>query len=209
MPDQTADLPMFVLGTSSKYRANILKEHGIHPIGYVSPDIDERGLEGRPTTPADLPVFIANAKMDALIKTGTSRFGDNILVTCDQVVGFDGAIREKPSGEKQARDFLKSYDLEHPVVTYTAIVVYNPQLKRRVKGLDIAEQYLRPIDEATIDKLIAKGDVLHTSGAFMVDEPMIEPFLDRRKGDIDSIVGMPVALFTKLLIDASKPKPAQ
>lgn len=202
-----ADFPLFVLGTSSKYRANILKENGIYPIGYISPDIDERNLDGRPETPADLPVFIANAKMDALIKSGTSRFGDNVLVTCDQVLGFDGQIREKPVNEQQAREFLSSYDLEHPVVTYSAIVAYNPVLKRKVHGLDIARQYLRPLDDITIDKLIEKGDVLHTSGAFMIDDPLIEPFLDKREGDVDSIIGMPVNLFKKLVIDVTKPKP--
>ena len=34
----------------------------------------------------------------------------------------------------------------------------------------------------------------------MVDEPLLEPYLDRREGELDSIIGLPITL-TKSLIE--------
>ena len=50
-----------------------------------------------------------------------------------------------------------------------------------------------------VDQLLAKGDVYHCCGGFLIDDPLIEPYLDKREGDEDSIIGLPMRLVNSLL----------
>ena len=65
--------------------------------------------------------------------------------------------------------------------------------------MDIARQWFTPIPADVVSKVIAKGDILHCAGGFMVDDPDFHPYLAKREGDEDSIMGMPVALMRSLL----------
>ena len=66
----------------------------------MSPDIDEKAIRSK--NPEDLVMAIANAKADALV----SKIKEPaILITSDQVVLCKDKIREKPVGEKEAREF--------------------------------------------------------------------------------------------------------
>ena len=48
-------------------------------------------------------------------------------------------------------------------------------------------------------QVIAKGDIMHCCGGFMVDEPLFLPYLSTRVGAEDSIIGMPLELTVRLL----------
>ena len=68
------------------------------------PDIDEKTI--RLDNPRELVMAIAHAKTDALlakIKEPT------ILIVSDQVVLYEGEVREKPIDELEAREFVRSY----------------------------------------------------------------------------------------------------
>lgn len=49
-----------------------------------------------------------------------------------------------------------------------------------------------------VTALLAKGDVFHCCGGFLIDDPLLEPYLDRREGDADSIMGLPMVLTKSL-----------
>ena len=71
-------------------------------------------------------------------------------------------------------------------------------------GTDIAKQHFTPIPDTLVDALIAKGDILHCAGGFMIDDPLVIPFLAAREGSEDSIIGMPIALTMALLSEAQQ-----
>ena len=90
----------------------MLKEAGID-FEAMAADIDEKsvtaGFPDRNTAdPSVLTVAIAKAKANVLIDqlVAATSVGEIILITCDQVVSYQGQIREKPLSDSLCRDFL-------------------------------------------------------------------------------------------------------
>ncbi|KAL8267664.1 hypothetical protein R6Q59_001462 [Mikania micrantha] len=124
-----------ILGSSSIARRKILAEMG-YEFTLMSADIDEKAI--RTAKPEDLVMALAKAKADAIVSkfqtiddqedmkssiliasdiaNGTPKLhiGEEkdaepaLLITCDQVVVYEGMIREKPSGGEEARQFIKN-----------------------------------------------------------------------------------------------------
>ena len=65
--------------------------------------------------------------------------------------------------------------------------------------VDIAKQYFDSIPESVIMDLIQEGDVMHCCGGFLIDSPLIQPYLKSREGTQDSIMGLPIHLLRNLL----------
>lgn len=112
-----------ILGSSSRFRQEMLSQMG-YQFSIVSPDIDEKAI--RDADPHKLVMAIALAKAEAIL----SKIQEPVIViTADQVVTFKGEIREKPTSEKEARNFLSSYG-ESPIETINAVVVTNSKTNR-------------------------------------------------------------------------------
>jgi septum formation protein len=107
-------------------------------------------------------------------------------------------LREKPESEEQAREYLTSYG-DRPAQTNTAVVVTNTQTKKQAEGLDIARVFFREIPSDVIDQLIAGGLVMKTSGGFIIEHPLINPYIERIEGEESSITGLPLTLTNRLM----------
>ncbi|KAJ3372211.1 hypothetical protein GGF31_002069 [Allomyces arbusculus] len=210
-------LPLtLVLGSTSRARRALLAslippthEDRIKIKFTAPPDsLDERAVaaDHRAAHRAhDLTLAVAHAKADALLNDPSPAMkvetGAAILLTADQVTVCDGKVREKPEDEQEARGYLAAYSAGEPATTVTAVVATNLHTRKRVAGIDVATQHWRgPFLVSVVDAVIAKGDVMHCCGGFMIDEPLLVPYLGQRDGDGDSIMGMPLAL-TKALIE--------
>ena len=108
--------PEFILGSQSASRKVILKAAGAS-FSTMPPNIDEKAIGDRLTDdPRQLVQAIATAKADALVKmmaakdpSGLTQGLGLVLLTSDQVVTYEGAIREKPADAAEARRFVDSY----------------------------------------------------------------------------------------------------
>lgn len=208
-----------MLGSSSKFRAQLIA--GALPDGYVltpqqfSPDIDEKAIR-RPEA-RDLVLAIAHAKADRLIEMlnaqqqADSSDGEpaeavdpDLFICADQVIQFRDEIREKPVDESQAKAHLQSYGNESvPAVCVSGLVVVNRRTGKRVCGVDIAIQHFERIPDSVADALIAKGDIMYCAGSFVAEDTLLQPFLGKRTGEIESVQGMPIALTRELLREAT------
>eukprot|EP00050_Salpingoeca_kvevrii_P009901 m.5426 g.5426 ORF g.5426 m.5426 type:complete len:208 (-) comp2512_c0_seq2:165-788(-) len=192
-----------VLGSESKWRRGLLRDAGL-VFECCAADIDEKavtaGFPDRKTAdPTALTLAIANAKADALC----NRFAETetLLITSDQVVVYEGCIREKPESEDVCRAYLASYQ-SAPAQTVTAVVVTNTRNGQRWSRVDVAQQHFKPIPREIVDQVIAKGDIMYCAGGFMIDEPLFEPYLGERIGSESSIIGMPLEVTMALLEQA-------
>ncbi|KAJ3348149.1 hypothetical protein GGF32_006381 [Allomyces javanicus] len=210
-------LPLtLVLGSTSRARRALLASL-IPPthtdrikIEFTAPpdSLDERAVaaDHRAAHRAhELTLAVAHAKADALLISATlaqpAEVGTTILLTADQVTVCADKVREKPEDEQEARGYLAAYSAGEPAMTVTAVVATDLHTKKRVAGIDVATQHWRgPFLANVVDAVVAKGDVMHCCGGFMIDEPLLVPYLGPRDGDGDSIMGMPLAL-TKSLIE--------
>ncbi|KAK7851265.1 uncharacterized protein LOC112029510 isoform X2 [Quercus suber] len=134
--------------------------------------------------------------------------GDNVkdaeptlLVTCDQVVVYEGAVREKPSSKEEARQFLKDYSGSH-AATVGSVLVTNLKTGFRKGDWDRVEIYFHTIPDETIEKLIEEGTVLYVAGGLIIEHPLILPFVKQVVGTTDSVMGLPKALTEKLIKEA-------
>lgn len=183
-----------VLGSSSKGRQSVLKEAG-YGFEVVTADIEEEAILG--SDPIRLALRVAHAKADALLGRITE---PALLITADQVVVCDGAIRGKPKDADQAREFIRSY-ARHPLETVSAVVVTDVATRKRAGGVDVARIHFRPIPEEVIEEAIAIGRVLECAGAMRNEDPPLRAFVSRLEGTEDSTSGLPLALLGRLMHD--------
>lgn len=181
-----------ILGSKSVGRYEVLKSSGLRFEVMVS-DINEESI--RSDNFELLPLLIAREKTKALlpkIKTAA------ILITSDQVVVCNGQLREKPKDENEARVWLKSY-AKYTSKAITSVVVTNTKTGKSAEGVDIVKVHFRKIPNDVIEKLIKKGRILQTAGACAGEDPLLNPYIKKLEGDLDSLTGLPMKLTEKLM----------
>jgi len=142
-----------------------------------------------------LTLALAHAKADALLPQIHQAA---LLITSDQVVVWQGTIREKPEHADKAHAFLRSY-AEAPAETVTAVVVTNTATGVRRQGVDLARVWFRRIPEAVIDQVIAQGEIFSYAGGFSITDPLLAAYIERVEGSTDSVIGLPKALTQRLI----------
>ncbi|MCX6740378.1 MAG: Maf family protein [Candidatus Parcubacteria bacterium] len=189
------NLPI-ILGSQSQWRQGIMRQLG-WPFTVMTADIDEKQI--RDDTPEKMVVAIAKAKAEAIFPKVKE---PSILITADQVVRCNGEIREKPIDAKQAREFWKSYK-EYPVETISSIVVTNTGNGKTASGVDLAKIFYKVIPPAVIEDMITRGRIFTAAGGFLLEDPLINDYIDHIEGAKDSINGLPIALLEKLIDEVS------
>jgi septum formation protein len=80
-----------------------------------------------------------------------------------------------------------------------AVVIHNTENGKTESGVDIATVHFRDISDSTIDELIQKGDIMHCAGGFTIEDPLVQPCIDRIEGTMDSIEGLPMHVVEELV----------
>jgi septum formation protein len=189
-----------ILGSTSKWRQEILRSLNVGPFVTMAPDIDEKAI--RHDDPATMVQLIASGKLDALIPLLDADSHDDstlprFVITSDQVIVVDGVVREKPRDVDEARHFLASYTAGKPAECFVGVVVFNTATRERIAATAKATQWFKPITDQAVQALIDQGDVLWCAGGFCV-EHMTE-FELKRDGEIETVRGLPRALTLELL----------
>src|SRR5882724_10153363 len=181
-----------ILGSRSSGRKKILEDAG-YEFEIISADIDEKAI--RSDDYEELPLLIARAKTKALLKKINK---SAILITADQVVVYQGELREKPETKEQARKYLESYN-KYPAQVNTAVVVTNTKTGQQIEALDITKAYFENIPSSVIEKLIQEGKIMNAAGGFIVEHPLLIPYVKHIEGDIKSVTGLPLKLIEDLI----------
>ncbi|CAJ2675596.1 7-methyl-GTP pyrophosphatase isoform X3 [Trifolium pratense] len=189
-----------ILGSSSVARRKILSEMG-YEFTLMTADIDEKSI--RKDTPEELVTALAEAKAEAILQR--LPVGDylkdaepTLLITSDQVVVYEGVIREKPSSKEEARQFLKDYS-GRQAATVGSVLVTNLKTGLRKGGSDRVEIYFNEIPDEIIEKLVDEGITLYVAGGLIIEHPLIFPYVKEVVGTTDSVMGLPKDLTEKLL----------
>ncbi|XP_019421285.1 PREDICTED: maf-like protein DDB_G0281937 isoform X2 [Lupinus angustifolius] len=188
-----------ILGSSSKARKQILSEMG-YEFTILTADIDEQSI--RREKPEDLVVALAEAKADAIIQRLLAEgpleedAPTTLLITADTVVVYQGIIREKPTSEKEAREFVKGYSGSHAAVV-GSVLVTNLATGKRYGGWESAEVYFLEIPDE-----IDEGVTFNVAGGLMLEHPLTLPFVDAVVGSTDTVMGLSKELTEKLILEA-------
>ncbi|XP_042006586.1 7-methyl-GTP pyrophosphatase-like isoform X1 [Salvia splendens] len=225
--DSTANNQEFkiILGSSSVARKKIMADMGFK-FTTMSADIDEKAIRKEKTE--DLVMALAEAKADAIIGKlenlgneekdskptvvisadtvenvqpklhGKDEAEPTLLITCDQVVVYEGMIREKPSSKEEARQFIKGYSGGH-AATVSSVLVTNLSNGSRKGGWDKVEIHFHDIPEEVIEKLIEEALVLNVAGGLIIEHPLVAPYVKEVVGGTDSVMGLPKDLTRRLM----------
>ena len=195
----------FILGSSSATRKAILTEAG-YQYSIFKADLDERAIGDRSCgsyeKASELVLLLGNMKADAILQKLPSSIieTDPILITGDQVVTYNGNILEKPNDLTEARAFVESYGTTNsPCSTVGSIVVTDVKTGIKREGVDITNIYFKKFSNDVIDSLIEEGEVMWCAGALMIEHKLVEPFIEKIEGKIDSVMGLSIDLLQKLL----------
>lgn len=189
-----------ILGSSSLARQRILREAG-YEFEVIAPDIDEKSI--RDPDPVRLTTLLAKAKAKAILSQIKQIKEEAILITSDQVVLHQGAVREKPLSRKEAFEYLETCHLAHEA-TITSVCVTNTKTGKMIAGTDVSMIWFRQIPDNIINDYLDTEDAFSHAGGFDHEHPLLAPFVKEIKGTHDSIAGLPMALTIHLIEEVQK-----
>ena len=105
---------------------------------------------------------------------------------------------EKPLDSAEANTFIKSYGTA-PCSTIGCIVLTDTATGKQVEGIDVSHIYLKLIPDQVINSLIEEGEIFYCAGGLMIEHPMVQPYIEKIDGTLDSVMGLRKSLVNELL----------
>jgi len=182
-----------VLGSQSPARLATLRSAGLDPEVIVS-GVDESVV----TTPdpAALATELAVLKARAVAPRVE---GEALVVGCDSVLAFDGAVHGKPADADEAVRRWRAMRGGSGVL-HTGHCVIDTGSGREVAGHAATVVHFADVSDAEIDAYVATGEPLAVAGAFTVDG-LGGAFVTGIEGDPHTVVGISLPLLREILAD--------
>lgn len=175
---------MIVLGSTSKYRAELLSRLHL-PFEAAKPACDESALPGE--APGALASRLAQTKALSL----KDAYPNAIIIGSDQVAALGDHILGKPGSVSKAREQLQSMRGQS-VVFYTALSVFDTASGNVLNETDQTIATLRALSDEAIERYIAADQPLDCAGSFMVEKLGISLFDRVESTDPTALIGLPL-----------------
>ena len=189
---------MFILGSGSPRRKELLAQIGVVPDEIRAPDIDETPRAHE--LPRDYCKRIVRSKVDALAATDT-----DIVLCADTTVALGRRILGKPDDATEAEGFLRALSgRRHRVITAIAV-----RKGARLWERDVMSAVrMKVLSDNEIKAYIASGDWRGKAGGYGIQGPAaaLIPWIS---GSFSAIVGLPLAETANLLRAAGHPMPGE
>ncbi|GAA2523946.1 nucleoside triphosphate pyrophosphatase [Pilimelia columellifera] len=201
----TNSSPVLVLASASPARHRLLAEAGIDVEVIVSgvdestvPDTDPVSVSG------ELARLKAAAVTDRLRAEGRADGpGRTLVLGCDSVLDFDGAILGKPRDAAEATERWRRMRGRSGVLHtgHSLVDLASGRVVTEVAGTTV---FFADVTDAEIDAYVATGEPLHVAGSFTIDG-LASPFIERIDGDHGTVVGLSMPLLRKMLAELGTP----
>jgi septum formation protein len=191
---------MLVLASASPRRQELLRNAGIS-FTVQAADIDETPLPGES----------AQACAERLAREKASAIAEqrpqDLILGADTVVGVDGVILGKPIDAADAKRMLRVLSgRTHQVITGVCLVKPLADGTSPVAGREsttsseTTQVTMSEIPENDIRDYVATGEPMDKAGAYAI-QGMASRWIPHIEGDYSNVVGLPVALVTRMLKD--------
>jgi septum formation protein len=193
-----AESTRLVLASASPARLATLRSAGLEPEVVVS-GVDESTAEA--PTPARLAVELAAMKAEAVATRlgGPSGPGDALVMGCDSVLEFDGAVHGKPRDADEARARWRAMRGGSGVLHTGHCLVDTASWRRVVREADTVVHFA-DVDDVEIDAYVATGEPLKVAGAFTLDG-LGGAFVRGIEGDPHTVVGIGLPLLREMFAE--------
>jgi septum formation protein len=179
-----------VLASTSPIRLQLLRSAGL-TVEAVAPRVDEETARAALLADGAKPRDIADTLAELKARKVADKRPGELVLGCDQVLEFDGAIFAKPESPTQARDHLrqlrgKSHRLLSAIVAYEdAEPVWRHLAEARLTMHQISDSYLDDYVDRNWDS------ICHSVGGYKIEEEGIRLF-SAISGDHFTILGLPL-----------------
>lgn len=194
-----------VLASASPARLATLRAAGIEPTVIVSEVDEDAVLESARAsaphgdiTPAEAVLLLARAKAEAV---AAAHAPSALVLGCDSMLAFDGAILGKPADAGVARARWRAMTGRTGVLHtgHWLIAADGAATTPHATGATASTVvHFAHLSDAEIDAYVATGEPLHVAGAFTIDG-LGGPFIERIEGDHHNVVGLSLPLLRRLL----------
>jgi nucleoside triphosphate pyrophosphatase len=181
-----------VLASASPARLATLRSAGLEPDVVVS-GVDESQVTT--ADPASLALELAVLKARA-VATGID---DAVVIGCDSVLEFDGAVNGKPTDAGEATARWRAMRGRSGVLHTGHCLVDTRTGTELARSSDTVVHFADVSDEE-IDAYVATGEPLEVAGAFTIDG-FGGAFVSAIEGDHHNVVGVSLPLVRELVLE--------
>jgi septum formation protein len=186
--------PRIVLGSTSRYRAELLRRLTAD-FEQSAPGTDEAPLPGE--LPARRALRLAIAKADA----AASGWNNALVIGSDQVAELDGRILDKPGTVENARAQLAASS-GRDVHFHTALCLLDTRNGHRQTHVDHTRARFRELTAAEITRYVEREQPLDCAGSFKCEGLGISLFDSIDNRDPSALVGLPLIALARMLREA-------
>lgn len=182
-----------ILVSASPRRQELLKIAGI-PFVASPTHIDE-------TLPKDIEphiatLLLANKKLDAFL-LGKKHGAFKWSLASDTLVRLNGLNLGKPKTREEADYFLQQLSGKQHTV-YTAMVIFNKSLNRRVESVDVVSVRFASLSEFDRQWYLESGEWQDVAGGYRL-QGKAQCFIEEIVGTPSTVIGLPLHKLYKML----------
>tara|TARA_Y100000385_G_scaffold166340_1_gene172410 strand:- start:851 stop:1450 length:600 start_codon:yes stop_codon:yes gene_type:complete len=179
-----------ILASSSQVRQELLSKANISFVS-IKPNIDEAEVKSSLLMENYSTRDIADALAELKASKISLKHPNSLVLGCDQVLEFQGALLEKPASKSLAVEQLLKLSGKQHIAFSAAVIFENSQpIWRFVGKTDLfcknnSEKYIRDYVDRNWD------NIKHSVGGYKIEEEGCRLFT-KISGDYFSILGMPL-----------------
>ena len=184
---------MIILASSSPRRQELMSMIGLN---FIIETSGEEEVQPHGLTPAAFVKTLALQKAQPV----ADRYPNDCVIGADTIVYLEGDILGKPHTPEAAKAYLSRMQGKSHVV-FTGVAVLKGG-RADVRHCETTVTFA-PMTEREIDAYVATGEPLDKAGAYGVQGPG-GIFVERVEGNYFNVIGLPLPLLYKMLIDAGE-----
>ena len=179
-----------ILASSSEVRKELLEKSNISFLS-VKPNIDEDAVKSSLFVENYSPRDIADALAELKASKISLKTPDSLVLGCDQILEFEGALLEKPASKDLAMQQLTKISGKKHIAYSAAVIFENSKPIWRFVGK--ADLLLKSNSEEYISDYVSRNwdSIKHSVGGYKIEEEGCRLF-SKINGDYFSILGMPL-----------------
>ena len=183
--------PRIVLGSTSRYRAELLRRL-LAGFEQSAPGTDEAPLPHE--SPADRALRLAIAKAAAVARD----WPDALVIGSDQVAELAGRMLDKPGSAARARAQLAACS-GREVHFHTAVCLLDTRQHRQWTHVDHTCVRFRSLAAGEIERYVEREQPLDCAGSFKCEGLGISLFESIDSHDPTALIGLPLIALARLL----------
>ena len=179
-----------ILASGSEIRATLLRNAGLQ-VEAMPPRVDEDAVKVALIAEGAPPRDIADALAELKARKLSEKHPGALVIGCDQVLDFEGALLSKPETPEAALDQLRQMRGKRHKLLSAAVICRDGQPEWRHVGQ--VRLTMRDVSDSYLQDYVARNwdSIRHSVGAYKLEEEGVRLFTTI-DGDYFTVLGMPL-----------------